>query len=180
MLPRSSALGRFSALLFLFFWLAVATGCGPKPSEIVRLGETHGLRRAYENVFCFERPPEEVFGALSHVLNEDSNVITACDERRGLLAWCDRSGVFHPLASTHRPRTKAPVQQDLLSFHIERFHGVVYAAARLKTRGNGTVLALHASRRDEDPWVLEYSNGDYERHIYRRIQNWFVRREVER
>ncbi|UCD75378.1 MAG: hypothetical protein JSV91_00365 [Phycisphaerales bacterium] len=155
-----------AALLLIVLWWSSVVGCGPKPSALLKAGATHVPAKPYENRLFIKRSPEAVYSALLAVLDENAAMVSAADADRGLLAWCDRSGLFHPL-TPDRPESTTYTSRTLGSLEPSRFHGVVYACARLRAHSGGTVFRLHATRRDERPWILAYSNGDYERYIFR-------------
>lgn len=166
---KSVILPIFVNVTLLGFWLFAGAGCGSPPSEIIKLRQTIGLSKPYKNFFSTRQSPDQVLEALTELLHENDAVITAVDKQKRFLAWCEPGGTFHPLAVTESPHTGEDTEESLLLRPLQRFHGIVYAAARLKAHRNGTILGLHASRRDERPWIISYSNGDYERGVYRRL-----------
>ncbi len=162
---------RFCAALVIAAFCGLAGGgCSPRPSKLLQSSLGRIPVKRYEDVFFMTHSPELVSRALYDVLDETGAMVIAADRSHDLIAWCDRSGLFHPLIRDRAQRSGPYASQGIMAPKPLQFHGVVYACARLKAHGDGTMLKLHAKQRDERPWVLELSNGDYERYIHRRLE----------
>ena len=158
-----------ASLLLAWVCAPACVGCGARPSRLLQSGQRFALTRPYENTFFVEQPPRAVLHALSTVLDDTGAMVIASDGSGAMLAWCDRSGMFHPLIFADQSDPATLSTSPVFSRQLHAFHGVVYGAARLEPSGRGTLLRLHATRRDERPWILTYSNGDYERYIHRQV-----------
>lgn len=162
-----AAIPFWAALVIAVLSGLVGGGCSSPPSKILQIGVGQSPVKPYEDTFFVPHSLETVWAVLYQVLGDTGAMVIAAGEDNDLLAWCDRSGLFHPLIRD-RARSLTPyVSLGFGSPQPSQFHGVVYACARLKAHRDGTILKLHAKQRDERPWILAHSNGDYERYIHR-------------
>lgn len=154
----------------LLWLMGILWGCAaPQQSslDVIALGRVVGLRAPYTNRHVFQADSEQLFSRLLDSLEGRGAQILVADSRSGFVSWCDGGLTF--VAMPTQLQQPSDTSTAGLMPSPARWNGIVHGAAKIRRTEEKSWLYLHTEGWELHSTKAVFSDGSYEKDIFRAV-----------